>query len=381
MRARDACLASALVAAAFAACDNGSSPPTDAGPDVVAEAAPIDAADETIVDAAPEAEAEADAAVPCGDLTTVWTTDLPQDLACVGLYTNLQTKTVDPSAMPYTPGLILWSDGATKQRWLYLPPNTKIDDTDLDEWTFPVGTKVFKEFEVDGARVETRIFTKAQDGSWLWATYQWNSGETDAVRNDNGATNIGDAGTYEIPSHQKCNQCHQGRNDKLLGVETIALSLATAQGVTLDWLAKNNKLTSIPSATTATLPNDSTNDAPAALGMLHINCGVSCHTRNPQGYANSTGLYMRLPAAQVLAGGVVVTSLDTYTTSANVTPTLPQYQSYAQQGYKRLAPGSSATSLIVTVANTRGTGQMPPIATHVVDTAGVTALTTWIDAL
>lgn len=379
-------MASALVAAAFAACDGDSTAPTDAGPDlVVAETAPpIDAPDETIADAAPEAEAEAEAeaGVPCGDITTVWTNDLPQDLACVGLYTNLQSKTVDPSAMPYTPGLILWSDGATKQRWLYLPPSTKIDDTDLDEWIFPVGTKVFKEFQVGGARIETRMFTKAQDGSWLWATYQWNSGETDAVRNDNGATNIGgDGGTYEIPSHTKCNQCHQGRNDKLMGIETIALALPTAQGVTLDWLAKNNKLTSVPSATTATLPNDSTGYAAAALGVMHIDCGVSCHSRNPNGYANSTGLYMRLPAAQVLAGGVVVTNLDTYTTSANVTPTLPQYQTYAQQGYKRLAPGSSATSLIPTVANIRGAGQMPPIATHVVDTAGVTALTTWIDAL
>jgi len=376
MRARDACLFSAIVAAAFAACDN--SPATsDAGPDVSVEAAPIDAPDDA-VDAA-EAEAEAEAGVPCGDITTVWTYDLPQDLACVGLYTNVATKTVATALMPYTPGLILWSDGATKQRWLYLPPNTKIDDTDLDEWIFPVGTKVFKEFQVNGVRIETRIFTKAQDGTWLWATYQWNTGETAAIRNDAGAANVVD--TYEIPSHQKCNQCHQGRNDKLLGVETIALALAGAQGVTLDWLAKNGKLTTIPASTTATLPNDSTTYAAAALGVLHIDCGVSCHTQNPNGYANSSGLIMRLPAAQVLAGGVVVTNLDTYKTSANITPTLPQYQTYAQQGYKRLAPHSSATSLIPTVANIRGAGQMPPIATHVVDTAGVTALTTWIDAL
>ena len=369
---------SALVAAAFAACDN--SPATsDAGPDVIAEAAPFDAPDETAVDATADAEAEAEAGVPCGDITTTWVYDLPQDLACVGLYTNLQNKTVAAAAMPYTPGLILWSDGATKQRWLYLPPSTKIDTTDLDEWIFPVGTKLWKEFQVNGVRIETRMFTKAQDGTWLWATYQWNTGETAAVRNDNGATNV--VATYEIPSHQKCNQCHQGRTDHVMGVETIALSLSTASGVTLDWLAKNGKLTSNPTTTTATLPNDSTGQAAAALGVMHIDCGVSCHNRNPNGYANSTGLYMRLPAAQVLAGGVVVTNLDAYTTSANVVPTLPQYQTYAQQGYMRLAPGSSATSLIVTVASTRGAGQMPPIATHVVDTAGVAALTTWIDAL
>jgi len=377
MRARDACLGLALAAAAFAACD-GSPATSDAGPDVVVEAAPVDAPDDAL-DAAADADAEAEAAVPCGDITTVWTYDLPQDLACVGLYTDVQNKVVATSAMPYTPGLLLWSDGATKQRWLYLPPSTKIDTTDLDEWVFPVGTKAFKEFQVNGKRIETRIFTKAQDGSWLWATYQWNSTETVATRLDAGAANVVD--TYEIPSHQKCNQCHQGRTDKLMGVETIALALSGAQGVTLDWLAKNGKLTTNPSVTAATLPNDSTNISGAALGVLHIDCGVSCHNRNPNGYANSSGLYMRLPAAQVLAGGVVVTNLDTYTTSANVTPTLPQYQTYAQQGYKRLTPGSSATSLIPTVANTRGAGQMPPIATHVVDTSGVNAIMAWIDAL
>lgn len=378
MKAAGAWLASALVAGAFAACDGGSSAPSDAGPDVVSEAAPIDAqVDDAATDVVEAGEAEA--SVPCGVITTVWTTDLPQNLACVGLYTDVQGKVVDASAMAYTPGLVLWSDGASKQRWLYLPPNTKIDDTDLDEWIFPVGTKVWKEFQVNGKRVETRMFTKAKDGSWLWAAYQWNSDETAALRNDAGATNVVD--TYEIPSHQKCEQCHQGRNDELLGVETVALSLNAAQGVTLDWLAKNDKLTSIPSVTEASLPNDSTTYAAAALGVLHINCGVSCHNRNPSAYGSSTGLYMRLPAAQVLAGTAVVTSLDTYVTSANVPPTLPQYQTYAQQGYERLAPGSSATSLLVTVASTRGAGQMPPIATHVVDTAGVAALTTWIDAL
>ena len=40
----------------------------------------------------------------------------------------------------------LWADYATKQRWILLPPGTKIDATDPNEWVFPVGTKVWKEF-------------------------------------------------------------------------------------------------------------------------------------------------------------------------------------------------------------------------------------------
>ena len=61
---------------------------------------------------------------------------------------------------PYTPSTPLWSDGAQKQRWIELPPNTQIDISNPNEWTFPVGTKLFKEFRVNGKRVETRMFQK-----------------------------------------------------------------------------------------------------------------------------------------------------------------------------------------------------------------------------
>ncbi len=370
-------LATALGVASFAACSDTPAVESDGGSDVVVVDSPVaDAASEGAD--AEDAQDEADAPIPCG-ITTVWTSDVPNDLACTGLYTNFATKTVDPSAMPYTPGLILWSDGATKQRWLYLPPNSKIDDSNMDEWVFPVGTKVWKEFQVSNVRIETRLYTKAQDGSWLWATYQWNQGETTATRVDDGVTNV--VGTYEIPKHYDCDSCHAGRSDKLMGVEAIALSLAGAQGVTLDWLAKNDKLTVVPSNTTGALPEDSTGDAASALGFLHIDCGVSCHNQNGSAHASSSGFWARLPAAGVLAGTAVVTSVDAYTTAANMTPTGASYSTYANQGYKRLSPGDSSKSLIVAVANTRGVGQMPPIATHVVDTASVTALSTWIDAL
>ena len=39
-------------------------------------------------------------------------------------------------AVPYTPGVTFWSDGAEKQRYLYLPPGAKIvsqpENTKLD---------------------------------------------------------------------------------------------------------------------------------------------------------------------------------------------------------------------------------------------------------
>jgi len=374
---RHAALAFVLAAAAVAAC-NGSSPAqSDGGIDASIDVVATDAADET-VDAAQDAQDAQDAAVPCG-IDQVWTTDVPDDLACTGLYSDFQNKVVDANALAYTPGLVLWSDGATKLRWIYMPPTTQIDDTNMDEWVFPIGTKIWKEFSIDGTRIETRMFTKSASGTWMWTTYQWTSdGTTDAVRNDDGAQNV--VGTYEIPTHYDCEQCHAGRNEMVMGFEAIALSLSAAQGTTLDWLAQNGKLTAVPAHTTATLPEDATGKAATALGILHIDCGVSCHNENPSAHASSSGMWTRLPAADVLAGTAVVTSLDTWTTTANVTPTAAPYSGYASQGYKRILPGSSSMSLIVTVANERGPDQMPPVGTHVVDTTSVAALEAWIDA-
>ena len=384
MRVAAAC----LIGLALAACDDDAVQP-EAGADATTEAA-VDAAEEPIVDAAPaasdasdasDADADADAgdgAAPCG-IDQVWTTSLPDHLACTGLYTDFANKVTDPSALPYTPGLVLWADGADKSRWLYLPPNSTIDDSNMDEWVFPVGTKVWKEFRLGNKRIETRLYAKADATTWLWTTYQWDSGETDAVMNDNGATNV--VGTYEIPDHGKCDTCHSGRGDRLMGVEAIALALPTASGVTLDWLAKNGKLKVAPTNTTATLPEDSTGKAALALGSLHIGCGVSCHNENQNSAANASGFWARLPAADVLAGTAVVSSLDTYTTTVNITPGTAPYSSYANQGYKRILPGNSAMSLLVVVTNERTQGQMPPIVTHVVDTTSVQELTDWIDAL
>jgi hypothetical protein len=69
--------------------------------------------------------------------------DLPDTLAATGLYSNITQKTLSSNVKPYTPGLTFWSDGASKSRYLYLPPGQKIDNSDMDEWVFPVGTKVW----------------------------------------------------------------------------------------------------------------------------------------------------------------------------------------------------------------------------------------------
>ena len=336
-------------------------------------------------------DAGSDAAVvyvdggPCPDAGG----DAPNDLRCTGLYADFAAKTVDPNNKSYTPGVILWSDGAQKSRWLYLPPGTKIDTSDMDQWSFPVGTKVWKEFAFSGQKIETRYFEKvaaaATDGGlgeWVWASYQWSSDQTTALRNDPGMLDAG-PGNYEIPSHSDCAQCHNGgKRDKLLGVEALALGLASSGGQNLAALQSAGLLTVDPPSTTTYVPDD-TKGSKEALGYLHMNCGVSCHNDNPNALCVGSHLYMRLSATDAFAdaGKGAVANTPTYLTAVGVEPSVYAGQFDPLSGYRRIVSGNVALSEIPAVDSVRGEAdQMPPIATHQVDEAGVGFVTTWIAA-
>ncbi len=312
--------------------------------------------------------------------------DAPQDLRCTGLYADFAAKTVDPSNKSYTPGVVLWSDGAQKQRWIYLPPGTKIDTTDMDQWSFPVGTKVWKEFAFSGQKIETRYFEKVAPaafdggvGQWVWASYQWSADQTAAIRNDNGMIDAG-PNNYEIPDHNACTECHNGgKHDKLLGVEALALGLESSGGQNLAALQDAGLLTVNPASTTINVPDDG-KGSKEALGYLHMNCGVSCHNDNPNALCAISHLYMRLSATDALAdaGAGAVAETPLYTTAVGVAPSIYAAQ-FADAGWHRITSGDVGHSEIPAVDGVRGVAyQMPPIATHQVDEAGVGLVTTWI---
>ena len=59
----------------------------------------------------------------------------------------------------------------------------------MDNWDVPVGTRFFKEFSLDGKRIETRIISRIADGprDFAYASYLWNASETEATRVDSRA--------------------------------------------------------------------------------------------------------------------------------------------------------------------------------------------------
>ena len=343
------------------------------------DASKIDAAgadaskDATVTDAAMDAAGPGVDAGPPLDCTKLGKDGEPLDLGCTGLYANWATRSVASTARAYEPPapVRLWSDGAEKSRFISLPPGTQIDTSNLDEWSFPVGTRMWKEFRLAGRRVETRMMWKKTGSQWVRTTYAWSYDQSTATELTTGAQNVFGT-TYEIPAQADCEICHMGRLDNVLGFEIIGLSRAGATGLTMQALIAENLVTQAP-ATLPVIPGNATEAA--ALGWLHANCGTACHNRSNYALAKSTGLFMRLDVAKLAS----VTGTDTYATAVNVPST---FQPTPGAGFLRIKPRDNAHSCIPYRDGTRVKGeQMPPMATHIVDTAGLALVKSWIDAM
>lgn len=320
----------------------------------------------------------ANAASPCVEPEMgLW-----DDVFCTGLYLGRDASKYEPTAVPYTPGVRLWSDGAEKQRYLQLPPGTQIDNSNMDVWKFPVGTKAWKEFRFDGKLVETRLFWKRNESTWESGTYIWDADQRSAPLNKSRMPVLLASG-YEIPTAKDCGRCHHGGADKLLGLEAVALALPTAQGVTLTRLNAQGSLSVPLKMTTISLPEDETGKAAAALGYMHANCGMPCHSS--RGLGHDTELLVRLRGDEFWTSGGDITApsatvMQAYKATINqkavtgaVTAAFPDAL--------RITPGKHEQSLVWLLAHRRGDYQMPPLVSHQVDDAGTQQLADWIDAL
>ncbi len=372
--------------ALLAACDDGGSAPPASTPDAEMPptnsggrdaAAPLDAS-RPMPDAAPAmdaarpdaaVDAAQDAGLPDAQVDAgMMALTLPQLLSETGLYAAGSTDDLAPGVHPYEPRYVLWSDGADKQRWLFLPEGAQIDTSDMDAWRFPVGTKVWKEFSRDGKRLETRLFWKTGPTRWQKVAYLWNDDATEATAVKNGAQNVHGT-THDVPGEGACDSCHEGRPDFLLGVSAIQLAHG-GSGTTLGSLAAAGLLTDPPDRDLAP-PDDAEWDA---LGYLHANCG-NCH--NPQSLVwGRVELDLWLTAAEV---GGAASATSSYQSNVGVAITESVVGSAITL---RIAPGQPAQSMLIERMKTRGSElAMPPTASEQVDEDGVAAISAWIEDL
>lgn len=287
----------------------------------------------------------------------------PIALSETGLYWDLLTKTVAPGVMAFDVRYPLWSDGATKKRWLWLPPAGVIDTANMDVWAFPVGTKAWKEFYVEGKLVETRFLHKQSDG-WLAVAYLWNDEGSDAYAIPEGVQNAAST-THDVPNVDQCAQCHGGVGDVLIGVSAFQLSKENGGGF-LSKLITDGKLSNPPAAELQVPGDDIVEDA---LGYLHGNCG-NCHN-NESFLAATHVLRLKLLAAQVAPEDT-----GAYQTAIN------EPMAHALGGTTLgLVPGMPNQSQIFYRMGVRDENQMPPTGTEVVDPTGLATISAFITQL
>ncbi|MCE9580056.1 MAG: hypothetical protein K8W52_43475 [Deltaproteobacteria bacterium] len=333
--------------------------PDDASADASAiDASAIDASaiDARVLDASPDAS-----------LT-------PMTLDDTGLCVDAACTQIAAGVRAFAPRWTLWSDGETKRRWIYLPPGTQIDTADMNNWHFPVGTRLWKEFTRAGIRIETRLYWKQgpSEDDWYQVAFVWNASQDQAIATPAGVYNVN--GTpHDVPSRDECKHCHERTEGRILGFSALQLDWdAPATDLDLADLVAQGALTAPPTTSGSgpyfpLWPDASANDV-AALGYLHANCG-HCHNAGSDVYAICPRIF-KLDVGQRASKA----STFTYSTTVNQTPSITV--SGATFVVSPTDPDHSALLLHFIAAN--GAERMPPIATELVDPTGEAILRDWI---
>lgn len=216
----------------------------------------------------------------------------------------------------YSPQYPLYSDGAAKRRWVYIPEGASIDTSNPDAWVFPQGTILFKEFSVGGKKVETRVFEKVTNQSgfsaWRTSVYVWLTNQLDAdlLKVDSFYTQTeaemspyqasAIANQYRMATLTQCQTCHSSPKDVSQGFNYLQLSDASKaiNVFALDNLGyfsnSINRLDVIPG-------NDYER---SAIGYMQTNC-ATCHNGTGPGPHN----FKHLSTSRTLAEEPLIKSI------------------------------------------------------------------------
>ncbi len=274
----------------------------------------------------------------------------------------------------------LWTDGAVKQRFVYLPPGTSLDITSNNEFIVPGGTVIFKNFAFlqDGEvqNIETRMMIRDGD-SWQFHTYVWDETGSDAElipASDAVTLSIDIDGQpesleYLVPAERHCKLCHAPDGAELLGLVPRQLAgqvdVADESGSIeqLEFLARYGYI----SGTHVSSPWPEPSDSQAALNArarsyLAANCS---HCHRPGGMANNVGVVMDLSYDTPLAE----TGLCDVATS--LVSTL----------IHRVEPGAPEESWLYLRMIADDDTRMPPLGTSLHDTLGIGLIRDWIQTM
>lgn len=273
------------------------------------------------------------------------------------------TRCVDPQnptrpavgAIPYEVAVPFWSDGAEKQRYLYLPEGKRLKVLPDGDLEVPVGTVLQKNFLHQGRLFETRFYVRHLDGEYTGYSYAWRKDGSNAeLVLETREARVGDL-NWIFPGRDACHQCHTQAAGRTLGLELRQLKV----GDQLERLVAAGALEEADVASQNTLEAFGKGSLDArARAYLHVNCS-GCH--RPGGPARGI-MDLRFDTPRSQTGLCEKSTLDA-------------------DGRMRLAPGDSARSVIHERMSRRDERGMPPLASLAADREGANLLARWITSL
>lgn len=324
-----------------------------------------------------------------GGLTTAEQREAPRWLSESRCFADLPRMVGTADVVPYEINAPLWTDGAIKLRQIHLPAGTTMELQSDGEIVWPTGAVIFKHFSlpmvVDDAStarpIETRVMVLETDG-WRFYTYVWTDDGQDAERVVDGDTlevgMLDDSGQeillpYTVPAEEDCSYCHGPAEERVLGPRGPQLQREVdyAMGTfnQLEALRDAGWLVSADDEAMALEPIADPHDEGAAIeararAVLHANCS---HCHRPGGW---------VPAEMKMD-----LRYDTPLDETDACDVPRRYYNPWAPGDFRIAPGDPDDSFVLQRMLVRGLGQMPPLATFVVDDEGTDVVAEWIATL
>lgn len=310
---------------------------------------------------------------------------VPATLSATGAFSNLTSMTPNAGIVSYGINVPFWSDDAEKSRWFSIPnTDLDIDFRENSPFDFPASSVWIKHFEIEMTkgdpaskqRLETRFLVKTEAGIY-GVTYRWNGAQTEAhLVPEEGETMVlhrmidGEpvSQTWEFPSRSSCLSCHNPDAGWTLGFDSRQLNRDFSYGV-----ESHNQLDALESMGYfgASIPDPS--GLPALASVDDTDSSLEYRARS----------YLQANCAQCHhAGGFttwdarIVTPLES---AGIVNGTLND--NGGNPANRVISPGSISESMLLARMSTRGSGQMPPVGSHLVDPGGVDLIADWVNSL
>ena len=310
--------------------------------------------------------------------------DPPALLSQTGAFADLATLTPASGFIPYGMNSPLWSDAATKRRWMGIPndglPNSeqeKIAASPDGDWAFPAGTVFIKHFELplsNGGlrRLETRFLVHGTDGRYWGVTYRWRPDGSDAELLTAGMDEVVDGQTWHYPSRSECLQCHNTTANQVLGPRTAQFNRPLyypQTGVTANQV---RTLDSLGLLSTSPGPSGTW---PAAKSLHTLSATLEVRLKS---YLSSNCAHCHRPGGQ--GRGEFDTRFETPMASAGIIMGTVA-EDLGIPNARVVVPQNPGSSVMFRRLEMLGGAQMPPLARNVVHAEAVEHFRTWIMAV